>query len=73
MPVLTKIRTLYKSARGENSTLHLSNSGNRLIFKDNDQSRFIVNSSRGIIYASSGEDYAVKAREVAKELRDELN
>ena len=49
--------------------------GNRVknIFKDNDQAPFIVNSSRGIIYASSGEDYAVKAREVAKELRDELN
>ena len=43
------------------------------IFKDNEQGAFIVNSSREIIYASSGEDFASEAREAAKELRDELN
>ena len=43
------------------------------IFKDNQQGSFVVNSSRGIIYASSGEDFASEAREAAKELRDELN
>ena len=33
----------------------------------------IVNSSRGIIYASSGEDFARAARRAATELRDEVN
>lgn len=42
-------------------------------FKDSEQGPYIVNSSRGIIYASSGEDFASEAREAAKELRDELN
>lgn len=32
----------------------------------------LVNSSRQIIYASSGEDFAEKAREAAKNLRDEM-
>ncbi len=43
------------------------------IFNDNLSSPFIVNSSRGIIYASSGEDFASDAREAAKVLRDQLN
>ncbi len=33
----------------------------------------IVNSSRGIIYASGGEDYAEAAGKAAKELRDQIN
>ena len=33
----------------------------------------IINSSRGIIYASKGEDFAEKAGEAAKELRDLIN
>ncbi|WP_067515745.1 orotidine-5'-phosphate decarboxylase [Endozoicomonas ascidiicola] len=33
----------------------------------------IVNSSRGIIYASSGDDFAEAARQAAIELRDEVN
>ena len=33
----------------------------------------IVNSSRGIIYASSGDDFAEKARQAAIELRDQVN
>ena len=43
------------------------------IFQDNKRGPFIVNSSRGVIYASSGEDFASEARIAAKELRDELN
>jgi len=35
----------------------------------NDHCGLLVNSSRGIIYASDGEDYAEKAREKAKELQ----
>ena len=33
----------------------------------------IINSSRGIIFTSKGEDFAKKAGEEAKELRDEIN
>jgi orotidine-5'-phosphate decarboxylase len=33
----------------------------------------LVNSSRGIIYASSGEDFTEKAGQSAKKLRDEIN
>ena len=33
----------------------------------------IINSSRGIIYASKGEDFAEKAGAAAKELRDLIN
>lgn len=33
----------------------------------------IINSSRGIIFASSGEDFAEAAREATKKLRDEIN
>jgi len=33
----------------------------------------LINSSRGIIYASSGKDFAEKAAEKAKELRDQIN
>ncbi|MBW1999609.1 MAG: orotidine-5'-phosphate decarboxylase [Deltaproteobacteria bacterium] len=33
----------------------------------------IINSSRGIIYAGSGKDFAFAAREAAKVLRDEIN
>ena len=32
-----------------------------------------MNSSRGIIYASSGEDFADAARAAARSLRDEIN
>tara|TARA_B110000285_G_scaffold235101_1_gene314865 strand:- start:6825 stop:7637 length:813 start_codon:yes stop_codon:yes gene_type:complete len=38
----------------------------------NDQCGLLVNSSRGILYASSGEDYAEKAREAAQVLRNEM-
>ena len=33
----------------------------------------IINSSRGILYASSGEDYAQAARDAARSLRDQIN
>ena len=33
----------------------------------------LINSSRGIIFASAKEDYAYAARTAAKKLRDELN
>jgi orotidine-5'-phosphate decarboxylase len=33
----------------------------------------MVSSSRGVIYAGSGEDFAVRAREAAMRLRDEVN
>jgi orotidine-5'-phosphate decarboxylase len=33
----------------------------------------LVNSSRGILYASQGEDFAAAAREAARTLRDEIN
>ena len=33
----------------------------------------IINSSRGIIYASSGPDYAAAARRAAANLRDRIN
>jgi orotidine-5'-phosphate decarboxylase len=32
----------------------------------------LVNSSRGIIYASNGEDFAVAATEAAKKLQQEM-
>jgi len=38
----------------------------------NSQCGLLVNSSRQIIYASSGEDFAVKAREATIEVRDEM-
>jgi orotidine-5'-phosphate decarboxylase len=38
----------------------------------NSQCGLLVNSSRGIIYASSGENFAEKAREEALKLRDEM-
>jgi orotidine-5'-phosphate decarboxylase len=38
----------------------------------NDQCGLLVNSSRGIIYASSGEDFAEKAREEALKLQQEM-
>ncbi len=37
-----------------------------------DDCGLLVNSSRGIIYASSGPDFAEKAREKALEIRDEM-
>ncbi len=37
------------------------------------KSGLIINSSRAIIYASSGEDFAEKAGEETKKLRDEIN
>jgi orotidine-5'-phosphate decarboxylase len=33
----------------------------------------LINSSRGIIYASSGDDFAASAREKAMELRNEMD
>lgn len=33
----------------------------------------IINSSRAIIYASPGQDYASAAREIAKQTRDQIN
>ncbi|POY36038.1 orotidine-5'-phosphate decarboxylase [Solitalea longa] len=39
----------------------------------NDKCGLLVNSSRGIIYASNGEDFAEKARVEAKKLRDEMD
>jgi orotidine-5'-phosphate decarboxylase len=38
----------------------------------NDQCGLLVNSSRGIIYASDGEDFAAKAREAAQEVQQEM-
>ena len=38
----------------------------------NDQCGLLVNSSRGIIYASNGEDFAEKAREEALKLQQEM-
>ena len=38
----------------------------------NDNCGLIVNSSRGIIYASTGEDFALKAREAASEIQQEM-
>lgn len=38
----------------------------------NEQCGLLVNSSRAIIYASNGEDFATKAGESAKETRDEM-
>jgi orotidine-5'-phosphate decarboxylase len=38
----------------------------------NSQCGLLVNSSRGIIYASAGEDFAVKAGEAAKEVQQEM-
>jgi len=32
----------------------------------------LINSSRGIIYASSGKDFAIKAREKSLELQKEM-
>ena len=40
---------------------------------DEDGAGFIINSSRQILYASSGRDYAQAARRAAKALRDEIN
>jgi orotidine-5'-phosphate decarboxylase len=33
----------------------------------------LINSSRGILYASSGADFAAAARRAAQELRDAIN
>jgi orotidine-5'-phosphate decarboxylase len=38
----------------------------------NSQCGLLVNSSRGIIYASSGKDFATKAGEAAKEVQQEM-
>lgn len=38
-----------------------------------DKSGLIINSSRAIIYASNGEDFAQKAKEAAVELRNQIN
>ena len=39
----------------------------------NDDCGLLVNSSRGIIYASDGEDYAEVAGEKAKELKEQMD
>lgn len=39
----------------------------------NGKSGLIINSSRDILYASNGEDFAQKAREKARSLRDQIN
>lgn len=39
----------------------------------NDGTGMIISSSRGVLYASSGGNFAVAARDVALELRDEIN
>lgn len=39
----------------------------------NDQIGLLVNSSRGILYASSGEDFAEAARKKAKEMQEEMS
>lgn len=41
--------------------------------KTKDGSGMVINSSRGIIYASSGDDFAEAARKTAITLRDEIN
>ena len=41
--------------------------------KTADGSGLMINSSRGILYASSGAGYAEAAREAARELRDTIN
>ena len=40
---------------------------------DASKQRTIINSSRQILYASKGNDYAEAARQVAEELRDRIN
>ena len=40
---------------------------------DAGKQRTIINSSRQILYASKGNDYAEAARQVAEELRDRIN
>ena len=39
----------------------------------NDKCGLLVNSSRGIIYAGNGEDFADAAREAAKELQEQMS
>jgi orotidine-5'-phosphate decarboxylase len=41
--------------------------------RDSKGTGMIINSSRGIIYAGSGVDFADKARSAASELMDEIN
>lgn len=41
--------------------------------RDNRAMGMIINSSRGIIFASKGEDFAEAARKAAEKLRDEIN
>ena len=38
-----------------------------------DKKGLLISSTRGILYASDGEDFAEKAREAARKLRDEIN
>jgi orotidine-5'-phosphate decarboxylase len=38
----------------------------------NDKVGLLINSSRGIIYASNGEDFAEKAREEALKMQQEM-
>jgi orotidine-5'-phosphate decarboxylase len=41
--------------------------------KTADGAGLMINSSRGILYASGGADYAEAAADAAKSLRDEIN
>ena len=40
---------------------------------DNSKIPYLINASRSILYASSNEDYAIYAANVAKEYRDKIN
>ena len=41
--------------------------------KTNNGTGLIISSSRGVIYASNGDDFSTKAREVVLKLRSEIN
>ena len=42
-------------------------------YGSNDDCGLLVNSSRGIIYASDGEDYAIRAKEEAQKLQAQMS
>jgi hypothetical protein len=70
---------LDNSLRQHNPAARLSRiqkNGYRFVVKSgqiNDGTGMIISSSRGVLYASSGDDFAERARFVALELRDEIN
>ena len=41
--------------------------------KDSKGKGLIISSSRSILYASNNHDFAIKSREVAMQLKDEIN